>query len=105
MEDADTFPLGATATNVNVYATPLVSPIMVHVVVDVVQVAPPGEAVTVYVMPRVVVTAGHDKVMDLLAVVVETVEGEAGGPSGMPVVVTAAAVPSEFDPTTDTEYC
>ena len=35
------------AVTVNVYATPFVRPVIVHVVLEVVQVPPPGEAVTV----------------------------------------------------------
>ena len=41
-------PCPLVAKTVTVYAVPFVKPVMVHDVVAVVQVAPPGEAVAVY---------------------------------------------------------
>ena len=81
----------------------MVKPANAHVVSDVVHEAPPGVTVTLYVTPKVPVTAGHDTVIDLLDITVETLEGTGGGPSGLPEAVTAAADPNELVPTTLTE--
>ena len=83
---------------------PFFNPRTVQVVVVVVHEAPPGDAVTLYVTPSVVVIAGHDKVIDLLAIDVAIDVGASGAPSGVAVAVTAEAAPSELVPTTDTEY-
>jgi hypothetical protein len=45
--DAGPAPIELLATTVTVYAVPLVSPLIVHVVVAVVHDAPPGEALAV----------------------------------------------------------
>ena len=46
--DAEPVPVPFVAVTVNVYAVPFVRPLKVQLVVDEVQVAPPGDAVTVY---------------------------------------------------------
>lgn len=49
----------------------------------------PGLAIATYVTFAVVVTAGHDTVKLRLPTVDSSAVGTAGGPSGVPVTVTA----------------
>jgi hypothetical protein len=90
------------AVTVKVYAVPFVSPVTVHDVVAVVQVAPPGEAVAVYeviAFPPFDAGAVHDSgTWPFCPLVAVTAVGAPGGPYGIADAdaVLAVLVPLAF---------
>ena len=97
--DADPEPSRFVATTVNVYDVPLRSPTMVHVVVIEVQVAEPGDEVTVYAVmsaPPFEVGADQDTVTDVDLDTPVTDLGTEGVVAGTIAEEAAEAAPAPF---------
>jgi hypothetical protein len=86
------------------YFTPFANPSTTHEVCAVRQTTVPLPEVTTYVIFDVDATALHDNEIDLFKESEVADAGASGGPTGVPVTVTAVLVPKALAPTTDTEY-
>jgi hypothetical protein len=97
--DATDVPFALVAVTVKVYAVPFASPVTVAVVApDVVAVAPPGDAVTVYPVtgdPPLLAGAAHDTLAWLLPGVPVTAVGAPGAVATAGVVRDVSSITNE----------
>ena len=86
------------------YFTPFSNPSTTQEVCAVRQTTVPLPEVTIYVIFAGDTTAPHDSEIALFRESDVADAGASGGPTGVPVTVTAVLVPAALAPTTDTEY-